>query len=496
MTLNTNDLEDPKQVEASGEHQSSEAANHVEPADSVEASDSEDSKDELEAKPEPSAKPAVAPAAMAKSKSGVSAKVIAAVLVVVVLGAGGLILQSSSSRSSTVKLTPHDMQVIFQELLPPQKQQQIASDPEEKNKLVADIKKLLAIAQVAEREGYAEHADIKSQITIQQEGALNEAYRKKNPDAKASDEEINAYYLAHPKDFDDYLLADPRAQQVQGPQRDELKKQLGEFKVIAERARKDKMDRDDVTRLRMIITRSQMLMSAYLGDLQKNADKLVTDADVEQYYNDHPADFDEVRLRHILISTQPKEDAEPEAGATDAKDKKAAEKPKTLTKDEARKKSQDLLDRIRKGEDFAKLAMENSDDTSSKVKGGLLEVNHSEYLMRGTLVPAFDQAAFALKPGEISDVVEVEYGFHIIKLEDRRAAANPSTDQKVHQKIVDKLKQEKLQARIDDITVHTDVVVPENFDTTPKVASQPQTSGLGSRHWAERLNRVFGPRSA
>ena len=404
-----------------------------------------------------------------------SIKVIAMMLLLGMLASGLLFVQCSSSSPKTVKLTARDMQLIFQELVPPQQQQQIASDPEERKKLVADIKKLLAVANVAEQEGYAEHAELKTQLAFQLDRALNDAYRKKNPDAKVADDEINAYYASHPKDFDDFLQGNPRAaQQAQGPQREELKKQLGEFKVIAERARKEGLDREDLTRLQILLTRSQALAGAYLGDLQKNADKLVADGDVEQYYKDHPADFDEIRVRHILISTQPKPDAEEEPAPKDAKDnkdKKPADKPKTLTKDEARKKTQDLLDRARKGEDFAKLATENSDDPGSKDKGG-----EYDFFGRGKMVPEFDKAAFALKPGEISDLVETQFGFHIIKLEERRTAASPEADEKVRQQIVEKLKQGKIEAKIEEITSSTEVVVPEDFDTTPKVAGQPQTS--------------------
>jgi peptidyl-prolyl cis-trans isomerase C len=405
-------------------------------------------------------------------------KVIAMMLLLGVLVSGLVFVQWNSSSPKTVKLTAHDMQIIFQELVPPQQQQQIASDPEERKKLVADIKKLLAVAQVAEQEGYAEHADLKTQLSFQSDRACNDAYRKKNPDAKVPDEEINAYYAAHPKDFDDFLQGNPRAaQQAQGPQREELKKQLGEFKVIAERARKEGLDREDLTRLQILLTRSQALAGAYLGELQKNADKLVADGDVEQYYKDHPEDFDEIRVRHILISTQPKPEAEPEEdpknskAGKDSKEKKPADKPKTLTKDEARKKTEGLLERARKGEDFAKLATENSDDPGSKDKGG-----EYDFFARGKMVPEFDKAAFALKPGEISELVETEFGFHIIKLEERRTAAAPDTDEKVKQQIVEKLKQEKLEAKIEEITASSDVVVPEDFDTTPKVAGQPQTS--------------------
>ncbi|MEK6407270.1 MAG: peptidylprolyl isomerase [Acidobacteriota bacterium] len=411
-----------------------------------------------------------------------STKVIATLVLLGLLTSGLIFAQWSSSTPKTVKLTAHDMQVIFQELLPPQKQQQIAADPEERKKLVAEIKKLLAVAQVAEQEGYAQHADLQTQLSFQQDIALNNAFRKKSPDAKVSDEEINAYHLANPKDFDDFLQSNPRfQQQAQGPQREELKKQFGEFKVIAERARKEGLDREDVSRLQMLLDRSQTLAGAYLSELQKNADKLVSDADVDQYYQDHPTDFDEVRVRHILISTQPKEEPEAETDPTDPKDKKAADKkpadkkpadkPKTLTKEEARKKSQDLLERARKGEDFAKLATENSDDPGSKDKGG-----EYDFFGHGKMVPEFEKAAFALKPGEISEPVETQFGFHVIKLEERRAAASPAADQKVRQQIIDKLKQEKLEARIAEISEKSSVVVPEDFDTTPKVASQPQTS--------------------
>ena len=414
-----------------------------------------------------------------------STKVIAMMLLLGVLASGLLFVQCSSSSPKTIKLTAQDMQIIFQELLPPQQQQQIASDPEEKKKLVSEIKKLLAVAQVAEQENYAERAELKSQLSFQLDRALNDAYRKKNPDAKVPEEEINAYYASHPKDFDDFLQGNPRAaQQAQGPQRDELKKQLGEFKVIAQRARNDGLDRENLTRLQILLSRSQALAGAYLGDLQKNADQLVADADIEQYYRDHPADFDEIRVRHILISTQPAPESEDEGEAKDAKDKKPANKPKTLTKDEALKKTQALLERARKGEDFAKLATENSDDPGSKDKGG-----EYDFFAHGKMVPEFEKAAFALKPGEISEPVETQFGFHIIKLEERRTAAPPDSDQKVRQQIAEKLKQEKIEAKIEEITTSSDVVVPDDFDTTPK-AGQPETSSAAPVSRGAKLRRV------
>jgi hypothetical protein len=163
--------------------------------------------------------------------------------------------------------------------------------------------------------------------------SLNQAYRKKNPEMKVSEDQVNAYYQTHPNEFDSFIQSDPRlAQQAQGPRREEIKKQFGEFKVVADMARKEKLDQDDATRLQMLIDRSQILRNAYLSELDKNADKLVSDADIEQYYNEHKDEFDEVRVRHILIGTQAPPGGDPS---------------KVLSKDEARKKAQAVLDRVR-----------------------------------------------------------------------------------------------------------------------------------------------------
>lgn len=79
---------------------------------------------------------------------------------------------------------------------------------------------------------------------------------------------------------------------------------------------------------------------------------------------------------------------------------------------EARKKIEGLLTRVKAGEDFAALAQQHSDDTGSAREGGDLG-----FFGKGNMVPEFEKVAFALKPGEVSGVVESPYGFHIIKCE-------------------------------------------------------------------------------
>ncbi|HWN99612.1 MAG TPA: peptidylprolyl isomerase [Blastocatellia bacterium] len=393
-------------------------------------------------------------------------KVIVAILVVLAVASGALWNQSCTSGPKSVKLSAHDMELLFKELLPPAQQQEIAASPEEKKKLVEKLKQVLALAQAAEQEGYLQRPEIASQVALQSDLTLARAYRKSNPDAKVGDDEINAYHAANPKDFDAFLQGNPRLQQqAQDAQRDMIKKQYGEVKVLAEHARKDKIDQQDLTRLQVLLDRSSALAGAYMNDLQKNSDKLVSDGDIEQYFADHGSEFDEVRLRHILISIEPKP-AGDEEGA-EAKDKKDA--PKPPTKEEAKKKAEALLARARNGEDFAKLAKENSDDPGSKDKGG-----EYDFFGRGRMVPEFEEVAFKLKPGEISEPVETQFGYHIILLEERRAATSAS-DPKVRQQITDKLKQEKVEARVDEITAASSVEVAENFDTTPK---QPSTEAM------------------
>jgi peptidyl-prolyl cis-trans isomerase D len=124
-----------------------------------------------------------------------------------------------------------------------------------------------------------------------------------------------------------------------------------------------------------------------------------TDAQMQVFYREHVedrfTDADEVRARHILIKVDPAADA-------DAKSK-------------ARAEAEDLLKQVRAGGDFEALAKAHSKDPGSATKGGDLG-----FFPRGRMVPAFDAAAFALEPGQVSELVETPFGFHIIKVEEKK----------------------------------------------------------------------------
>jgi peptidyl-prolyl cis-trans isomerase C len=143
--------------------------------------------------------------------------------------------------------------------------------------------------------------------------------------------------------------------------------------------------------------RTQMTVQALLDQEASRAPSEVSDQEALAFYQTNPTLFESgerLRASHILRRV-------PE-GATPAQ------------KQAVREEVTRLLARIRKGEDFAKIAREVSQDVGSAGKGGELDD-----FSRGQMTPAFEQAAFALKPGEISDIVETPFGFHIIQLHER-----------------------------------------------------------------------------
>jgi len=111
-----------------------------------------------------------------------------------------------------------------------------------------------------------------------------------------------------------------------------------------------------------------------------------------------------VRARHILVRVPP--------GASQA------------DKDAALKKIKEAQSRLKKGDDFAELVKKYSDDPGSKDRGGDLG-----YFSHGDMVPPFDKAAFALDVGQTSDIVTTDFGYHIIQVQEKKAAAKMSLEE-------------------------------------------------------------------
>jgi peptidyl-prolyl cis-trans isomerase C len=108
-------------------------------------------------------------------------------------------------------------------------------------------------------------------------------------------------------------------------------------------------------------------------------------------------------------------------------------------------KAKEISDKLVSGGDFAALAKENSTDPGSKDDGGMLG-----YFGRGQMVPSFEEAAFALQKGEISKPVQSQFGWHIIKVEDRRQKPPPAFED-VKDRIIGSMIQSKAQSVANDL---------------------------------------------
>jgi peptidyl-prolyl cis-trans isomerase C len=180
-------------------------------------------------------------------------------------------------------------------------------------------------------------------------------------------------------------------QQIQGPQRDAyVLDYLIDLKLVAKKADQDKMAvGPDVVR-RMAYYHDKVLMEELLGKAAKEG---ATEAAMRKVYDDAAKaqkPEEELNARHILVATE----------------------------DEAK----DVLKRVKGGEDFAKVADEVSKDPGSK--GGDLG-----WFTKDRMVPEFGDAAMKLKKGEISEPVKSQFGWHIIRLEDRRTKEFPPFEQ-------------------------------------------------------------------
>jgi peptidyl-prolyl cis-trans isomerase C len=141
------------------------------------------------------------------------------------------------------------------------------------------------------------------------------------------------------------------------------------------------------------------LMVTKLLDQEVNQKVLVKPTDVATFYEKNPDRFQQgetMRASHILVVIP--------AGADDK------------TRAALRTRAEAALKAAKAGQDFARLARQYSQDSSARNGGDL------GFFPRGQMVPAFDQAAFALAPGQVSDLVQTEFGYHIIKAAEKRPA--------------------------------------------------------------------------
>ncbi|HJZ71351.1 MAG TPA: peptidyl-prolyl cis-trans isomerase [Vicinamibacterales bacterium] len=184
---------------------------------------------------------------------------------------------------------------------------------------------------------------------------------------------------------------------------------------------------------------------------------VIPQADIEREYKNNEEQYstpEQVRASHILLKTEGKDDAAVKA------------------------KAEDLLKQARAGADFAELAKKNSEDEASAKNGGDLD-----YFGKGRMVPEFDAAVFAMQPGQISDLVKTQYGYHIIKLIDKKPATTRPLAQ-VRQQLNDQLAYQRAQAQAADLaqTLEKQIKSPGDLDKVARAQGLTvQESGFFAR---------------
>ena len=176
----------------------------------------------------------------------------------------------------------------------------------------------------------------------------------------------------------------------------------------------------------------------------------VTEDDAKKYYDENAKKMEQVKASHILVKPGI---TDPNIDPNEAKAK-------------AREKAEDILKQIKNGADFAELAKANS-SCPSAAKGGNLD-----FFSRGQMTPDFEKAAFELKVGQVSDIVETRFGFHIIKATDRKDTFERFKDDIINI-LTQKEQGEFAEKYIESLKAEASIVYPPGKEPEPVQSTEP-----------------------
>ena len=209
--------------------------------------------------------------------------------------------------------------------------------------------------------------------------------------------------------------------------------------VLAQEGKRRKIDESPAFKTQAMFSEASVLAGLTSDDLRKNVK--LEDAELRKYYDAHQSEFQRVRVRHILIRMQ---------GSM----LPVTPGQKDLTENEALAKARDIRKRLLDGADFATLVNTESSDTESIPTGGDIGFFH-----RGQRVPAFEEAAFALNVGQISDPVKTPFGYHIIRME----AKESKSFEALRPDLEKKMRPEQAQRAIEELTAKAGAALDSEF---------------------------------
>ncbi|MGE0885391.1 MAG: peptidylprolyl isomerase [Blastocatellales bacterium] len=380
------------------------------------------------------------------------------------------------TKSEFTEITAQELTALV-DTFPDAQKRQIAQTKAVRDQIINNFKTPFALAQAAEAEGLQKTDDFKQQIALATTQLVATEYTKRNPDVTVTKEERDAYYNAHKSQFDtDFALITKNARQMPSESdKEAMRDQWAELNIRAEKGRQTGIEKELGVQVQIKLRKASALADAYTKSLEEKFK--LTPEEKKRYIAEHPeADIEKIK-----------------------------------------EKADALLARLKKGEDFEKIAKEfNEDDT--RANGGELPWFSKDGKMDGgaTVDENFAQAAFALEKGQFSnEVIKTQYGFHIIKVDDKRKvdpaaapkpAASPAADgangqpaasptpqepqEQVRTRhiylstaVADRFEQEEIEKKIkramEDATLKYPVKVPADFAVNVSGFDPNRIPGLG-----------------
>ncbi len=405
-------------------------------------------------------------------------KGIVVIAVILAIGAGLVFWKvkvggHGADNGPLTHVTKEDMALLLKDASPMQLQQ-LAASPDSKAKIAENIKQLLAVASQARKDGLDKDPNIARELESIRSIVTASLYDKEinkdkgpmPPFSFITEDQVKEY-SAKPeseKEFKEFLdsklaLAKesgrfPADKELSEDEINQAKEDFAKIKIYEAEAETKKAQLGEEfernLNLQVKLQQAQFLASRYAQKTLVEKTK-VTDEDVQKYIADHPE--------------------------LDPKEKKA--------------KAEQILSRAKAGEDFAKLANEFTEDPGNKDPKGELQGGLYKDVTKGKMVPAFEAAALALQPGQISEnLVETPYGYHIIKLEKKGegkdASGQPAEtydvrhilitttvkdpdnpmgrEVPVSEMVKGKLEEEKQKTTLDEIVKNNQIEVAEDFE--------------------------------
>ncbi len=294
-----------------------------------------------------------------------------------------------------VTLSAQDVDLLIAGLgMPAEAQARLGSDAETRKAFLQDLREMFAVAEAGRAAGLAARPDVRLQFELSRAYVIARAYTLKRQaegatsPAQVVSEAESAAFLKEPgldqrfaEFLADYRKHDPAGADspLTDAQLAQLKQNWVQVMISSRKGSAAGLDKERQNKISITYQQARLLASAYFVATMK-AQTAATEPEIDAYLAQHP-------------------ELDPKV---------------------ARAKIAGLLQRARAGEDFAALAQQFSSDPGSKANGGDLG-----WFARGMMVKPFEEGAFALKPGEISNIIETPFGFHIIKLEERRTQPGP-----------------------------------------------------------------------